>query len=95
MSMMLRTVNGDLNLGGSIEFLRFVSELGRAVGFAKADGRYPRLLGILDLNEEEQDEDSCVALAEEAEAAIKEFPGLSEHSTWVLTEIAGMVEDEG
>lgn len=90
MGMVLRTTSGeDYDLGGAREFFGFCRELGRVVDAAGLDEDFSHLLGIIGLNEEEQEAEEVQKIKEEASLALKSFE-MSEHSTWILETLVSM-----
>ena len=80
MSVSFRTKRNHYDLGPTLHFMRFVSEVASI-------GGYPHLERMLDMNEDATNSKNRGFLVSEARAILVEGK-LTEHSTWVAQQIA-------
>ena len=88
MSFSLVTPRREIDLGPTLEFFRFLKEMGGKIDAAKTDADYPHLLTLIETSGEPQADEWVAAVKAEAATALKAFRW-SDHAAWILQELAG------
>ena len=80
-----------VDCGPSVEFFSFLRDLGAEMeSVTNAEDDYPLLLNIVHVQDWPEKTETKEALSQEATTALRQFPGLTDHSKWILRQLEGL-----